>query len=125
MNIMKTTNSELLVQNLYQVMNERDNTKRKAAMESIYAADATFFEVDEVATGYDAVNSIIESILEKIPTDFVFHTTEPVSENHNVGRLSWALGPVNGPDVVTGTDIVLFKGGRIQSLYVFLDKSST
>jgi hypothetical protein len=35
------------------------------------------------------------------------------------------VGPVGGPDVVTGTDVALFKDGRIQSLYVFLDKSGT
>ncbi len=120
---MNATQGELLEQNLYQVMNERDSAKRRTAMENIYTADATFFEVDEVATGYEAVNAIIESILEKMPAEFVFHTTKPVMENHNVGRLSWGVGPANGPDVVTGTDIALFKDGRIQALYVFLDKS--
>ena len=120
---MNATQSELLVRNLDQVMNERDPVKRRAAMESIYTADAAFFEVDEVATGYDAVHAIIQSVLEKIPAHFVFHATKPVMENHGVGRLSWGVGPVGGPDVVTGTDIALFREGRIQSLYVFLDRS--
>ena len=62
---MNATQGELLERNLHQVMNERDAAKRRAAMESIYTADAAFFEVDEVATGYDAVNAIIGSILEK------------------------------------------------------------
>ncbi len=66
---------------------------------------------------------LLESVLEKMPADFVFHATQPAMENHNVGRLSWSVGPANGPDVVTGTDIALFKDGRIQVLYVFLDKS--
>jgi hypothetical protein len=120
---MNATQSELLEKNLYQVMNERDPAKRRTAMENIYTADATFFEVDEVATGHDAVHAIIQRILEKIPPDFVFHVTTPAMENHNVGRLSWGVGPVGGSDVVTGTDVALFKDGRIQSLYVFLDKS--
>lgn len=120
---MNATQSELLVQDLDQAMNERDPAKRRAAMESIYPADAAFFEVDEVATGYDAVNAIIQSVLEKIPADFVFQATGPVMENHGVGRLSWGVGPVGGPDVVTGTDMALFRDGRIQSLYVFLDQS--
>ncbi len=120
---MNATQSELLEKNLYQVMNERDPVKRRTAMESIYTADATFFEVDEVATGFEAVHAIIQRILEKIPPGFVFHVTTPALENHNVGRLSWGVGPVGGPDVVTGTDVALFKDGRIQSLYVFLDKS--
>ncbi len=120
---MNATQSELLEKNLYQVMNERDPAKRRAAVESIYTADAAFFEVDEVATGYDAVHAIIQSILEKMPPHFVFRVTVPAMENHNVGRMSWGVGPVGGPDVVTGTDVALFKDGRIQSLYVFLDKS--
>ncbi len=109
--------------NLDQVMNQRDPAKRRAAIQNLYAADATFFEVDAVATGHDAVNAIIQGLLEKIPPHFVFHPTKPAMENHNVGRLSWGVGPVGGPDVVTGTDVALFKDGRIQSLYVFLDKS--
>ncbi len=92
-------------------------------MENIYTADATFFEVDEVATGYEAVNAIIQNVLEKMPVDFIFHATQPAMVNHNVGRLSWGVGPANGPDVVTGTDIALSKDGRIQALYVFLDAS--
>lgn len=120
---MNATQAELMEQNLHQVMNERDGAKRRAALENIYTADAAFFEVDEVATGYDAVNAVIASILEKMPADFVFHKTHPVMENNNVGRLSWGVGPANGPDVVTGTDIALFRDGRIQALYVFLDKS--
>ncbi len=90
-------------------------------MESIYTADATFFEVDEVATGYEAVNTIIQNVLEKMPADFVFHATQPAMINHNVGRFSWGVGPANGQDVVTGTDVALFRDGRIQALYVFLD----
>ncbi|MBD0256788.1 MAG: nuclear transport factor 2 family protein [Cytophagales bacterium] len=120
---MNATQGELMERNLDQVMNQRDPAKRRAAMESIYADDATFYEVDAVATGYEAVNAIIQSVLEKMPPDFVFHPTKPATENHNVGRLSWGVGPAGGPAVVTGTDVVLFKDGRIQSLYVFLDKT--
>lgn len=119
---MNATQGELLERNLHQVMNERDGAKRRAALENIYTADAAFFEVDAVATGHDAVHAIIASILEKLPADFVFHQTGPVMENHNVGRLSWGVGPAGGPDVVTGTDIALFRDGRIGALYVFLDQ---
>ncbi len=118
---MNATQGELMERNLDQVMNQRDPAKRRAAIQTIYAADATFYEVDAVVTGYDAVNAIVQSVLDKLPPEFVFHATKPAMEHHNVGRLSWGLGPAGGPAVITGTDVVLFKEGRIQALYVFLD----
>jgi hypothetical protein len=41
----------------------------------------------------------------------------------NLARV--ALRPPDGPTAVTGTDVALFEGGLIRSLYVFLDPTGT
>jgi hypothetical protein len=122
---MSYTKAELLEKNLLQVWNERNSEKRLSMIETIYADNSTLFEADESICGYDAINKKIGSILNGIPPDFVFHVINPASINHNAGRLSWRLGPANGPTVGTGMDIALFKGERIQSLYVFLDTNKS
>jgi hypothetical protein len=116
---------QLMETNLLKVWNERDSRQRRIAIEGIYTQDSTFFEADKSASGYDAINAKIEETLTSIPGDFIFHIINPATENHNVGLLSWGLGPPNGPTAVTGTDIAIFSGYRIQSFYVFLHQKTS
>ena len=122
---MSYTKAELMEKNLLQVWNERNSENRLSVIETIYADNATFFEADESTSGYDAINKKIGSTVNGMPPDFVFHAINPAAINHNLGLLSWGLGPANGPTVGTGMDIALFKDGRIQSLYVFLDTNKS
>jgi hypothetical protein len=114
----------LLERNLLEVWNERDTVKRRAIMESIYLEDATFYEGGLASTGYESMNNRIGHTLNELPTNFVFHIIQPARVNHNIGRLCWGVGPVNGEAKITGIDIALFRNGRIEALYVFLDEGS-
>jgi hypothetical protein len=117
-----TKAAELLEKNLLQVWNERDATKRRAVIESIYQNDATFFEGHSGTSGYDAINRKIGDTLQALPGDFVFRVRKPAQVNNNMARLYWGVGPADGPGAGTGMDIALFREGRIQALYVFLDE---
>jgi hypothetical protein len=110
--------------NLLQVWNERDATKRQAIIEGIYQKDSTFYEGHSGTSGHDAINRKIGETLNALPRDFAFRILKPVSVNNDLGRLNWGVGPADGPTARTGMDIALFKDGRIQSLYVFLDEMS-
>jgi hypothetical protein len=122
MNVVRYTQAELMERNLLLVWNQRDPLLRKAAMESIYAIDSTYFDEAEKVSGYEAINTQIGKILMGMPSDFVFHMNSTVRINHNIGRLTWSVGTVDGPTAASGMDIAFFKDGRIQALYVFLDK---
>jgi hypothetical protein len=112
---------QLLTANLVRVFGERDRARRQAAIAELYAPDAVLYEPDTVATGHDAIDAAVEALLTHLPPAFVFTARGPVVGHHGVARLSWAAGPVNGPVVVTGTDVAHVMAGRIQSLYVLLD----
>jgi hypothetical protein len=120
--------ADLLLRNLLEVFNERDAARRIGAVKSIYAKEAEFFEGDERIKGHDAINAKVSELQASFPPGFAFSPTSSPARNHDLGRLTWRLGPAGTPAVATGMDVAVFKNDRIQSLYVFLeepaDKSS-
>jgi hypothetical protein len=112
---------QLLHANLVQVFGERDRVRRQAAIAELYTPDAVLYEPETVATGHDAINEAVETLLTHLPPAFVFTAQGPVVGHHGVARLRWSAGPVNGPVAVTGTDVAHVMDGRIKSLYVLLD----
>jgi hypothetical protein len=120
--------ADLMLRNLQEVFNERDAARRIGAVKSIYAKEAEFFEGDERIKGHDAISAKVGKLQASFPLDFTFSPTNAPARNHDLGRLTWRLGPADAPSVATGMDVAIFKNGRIQSLYVFLteprDKSS-
>ena len=111
----------LLHANLVRVFGERNRERRQAAIAVIYASDAVLYEPDATATGHDAINEAVDTLLAHLPRDFVFTAQGPAIGHHGLARLRWASGPPNGPAAVTGTDVAHVAAGRIQSLYVLLD----
>jgi SnoaL-like domain len=123
-----STSTESLVKalvrrNLYEVFNERDPDRRAAVIAELYSADPVFYEQDNVVEGREALNERVQGLLDDAP-GFAFTAAGEAAENHNVGRLSWHLGPPGAPPVVTGTDFAITGDGRIQALYTFIEESA-
>ncbi len=112
---------QLLHANLVRVFGERDRARRRAAIAELYVPDAVLYEPDTMATGHEAIDQAVETLLAQLPPAFVFTAQGPVVGHHGVARLRWNAGPVDGPVAVTGTDVAHITAGRIQSLYVLLD----
>lgn len=112
---------QLLRANLLRVFGERDRARRRAAIAELYLPDAVLYEPDAVATGHEAIDQAVETLLTHLPATFVFSAQGPVVGHHGVARLRWNAGPVNGPVAATGTDVAHITAGRIHSLYVLLD----
>lgn len=115
----------LMQANLARVFGEHDSSRRRKAIEQLYAPDATLYEPDTEAKGHTAINKAVEALLSHLPPNFSFSAIGPAVGHHNIGRLRWQAGPAGGPVAVTGTDVAHFDSGRIHSLYVFLDPRST
>jgi SnoaL-like domain len=111
----------LMQANLARVFNERDAARRFKAAAGLYADDALLYETDLEAKGRAAICDAVEALWSHLPPDFSFRATGPAVGHHGIGRLRWQAGPPNGPVAITGTDVAHFEGGRIHSLYVFLD----
>src|ERR1700688_4437827 len=123
-NIMSTAPLDydgLMQANLARVFGERDSSCRLKAIAQLYAPDATLYEPDALAAGHSAISQAVAALLSSLPPNFAFTAIGPAVGHHGVGRLRWQAGPPNGPVAVTGTDVVRFEAGRIQTLHVFLD----
>ncbi len=111
----------LMQANLSRVFSERDAVRRIDAIRELYAEDAVLHEPHASVKGHAAISEAVTALLTSLPQDFVFRATGPAVGHNGVGRLQWRSGPPDGPVVVTGTDVAIFEGGLIRSLYVFLD----
>lgn len=116
-----TTASTLLQAHLERVFNERDAGRRGQAIHELYAPDATFYEQDAKYSGTEAITRAVTELLGALPPTLVFSMAAPAMENHDLGKLLWRGHLPDGMTVVTGTDVAQVAGGRIRSLYVFVD----
>jgi len=118
---MENNLEQLVLQHLNEIWNQRDEALRAIAMQRVYAKDIELFEIGEKYTGYAAVNHKISTTLNGLPQVFSIAQLNPVVINNNVGKLDWGVSPQGAAPVATGTDILVFEGGKIKSLYVFLN----
>ncbi|MHC5796876.1 nuclear transport factor 2 family protein [Lacisediminihabitans sp. FW035] len=114
------TPSELLHANLYDVFNERNPDRRRAAIENFYAEDVVFTDPEGTQTGWDAVGKAAESLLARVPTDFSFQEAGPKYLGGDTAALSWTLGPADQP-VARGLDILTIRDGRVVAIKTILE----
>ncbi|GIF17853.1 hypothetical protein Ate02nite_05830 [Paractinoplanes tereljensis] len=105
--------------NLLEVFNERDATRRRAAMTRTYASDVRFTDPDEVVVGHEAVDTKAQKILDEAP-GFVFTPAGPTRIAGELGYLEWNFGPEGQPPVVRGADIALVANDKITNIYTLL-----
>jgi hypothetical protein len=112
---------KLMNANLQEVFGERDPALRRAAIERTYTEDVEFLDPEEVVVGYDDLNAKVEKLLVGAP-GFVFSPAGPIYVNHDMGYLTWNLGPEGQPPVVRGLDACFIRDGRIAKVYTLLLK---
>jgi SnoaL-like domain len=120
---MATSIEDLLTQNISAVFNERDEIRRRAAIESIYAQDATMQDPESSHVGWDGIAAAVQRIQPDAP-ELSFSVTSGPAVIDDLGRVGWALGAEGAPPVVRGTDIAIVREGKIVKLYTFLEGSS-
>jgi hypothetical protein len=102
--------------------NETDPAARRAGIEAIYTADATYTDPLVVAEGHDAIDATIAAVQAQFP-GLVFRLGGGVDAHHDIARFTWELGPQNGEALVVGFDVaVRAEEGRIKAVHGFLDK---
>jgi len=111
---------ELMARNVTEVFDERAEGRRRQAIESIYAEGAGVHAVEGSSRGWDAVDAVVRTVQAEA-VGLSFSIVVPPTVVADLGRLGWALGPADGPPVVTGTDVAIVRDGRIAELYTFID----
>jgi hypothetical protein len=119
-NAMNEPIGTLLEQSLMEIWNERDASRREAAINRLYAPDMRFYEHHAIIEGRAAIHAHIGAAQAQWPAEFVFHFDQGARVNHELVQLSWTLGPAGQP-VVYGMDVAVVEQGYLKSLHVFLD----
>ena len=100
--------STLLTRNLRDVCGENDPTRRRAAIEEIWAEDGVFYDPNSGA-------------IKATHRDFRYQPVADPEELGNGGRVRWVSGRPGEAPAYAGTDFIIARDGRIAALYLFFD----
>jgi len=114
----------ILKANATQVFSQRDAVARRRVLERLWVSDGVLYEEGHVVTGLDAISSAVGALLDTLPPGMAFAPAGRAVGHHGLGRLKWrAVDEKGQPAPVSGTDVALFRDGKIAQLYVLLDPS--
>ena len=114
----------LMHANLMSVFNERDESKRGAAIERTYTGDVRWTDAEGVVTGRTALETKcvelqgnIGVLQSRSPAQFISLLVS--------GQLAWHLvDPSTGQSVTSGFDTALIKDGQITDLWTILNPAA-
>ncbi len=116
----ESTVRSLLFANLLRVFNERNPSRRAAAIQDTYIEDVIWYEPNAVMHGRAAINTRASELLAQSP-GFNFSADGITSVSQNVGVLRFCFGPEEKPDLVRGTDIIIVEGSKVKALWTCID----
>ena len=105
--------------------NETDAGKRRALIDELFSADASYVDPMAEARGRDAIAAAQAQFPGFVFTfpGFVFTQAGPVDGHHRQTRFTWGLGPEGAEPPIVGFDVaVTDEDGRITTVLGFLDK---
>ena len=111
-----------LVESSLQVWNETDPAARRAAIQDVFAPDATYTDPLADVAGVDGLDAVIAAVQTQFD-GLRFSPTGVADAHHHTIRFGWALGANGSEPLVIGFDVaVQDEDGRIRAVYGFLDK---
>ncbi|KAH8810929.1 hypothetical protein F5884DRAFT_897452 [Xylogone sp. PMI_703] len=124
-----TTVTKLVQENLREVFGESDPKKRLSALSRLWVPSSESLFVDPLGVfrSHEAISDLVGSLHVQYPgmafsergeVQILYETQD---EDFRVARLQWGHGTPGEEPVVTGEDVVTIVGGKIKSLYTFLN----
>lgn len=111
---------KLMRDNLLAVFNERDETKRKAAIHGTYAANVRWTDAEGVTTGHAALEAKCVALQAGIG-ELQFEAVGPVHELPGFAQLAWRLvDATDGQVQMTGFDTALIQDNLVTDLWTVL-----
>ncbi len=110
---------DLMRANLLDVFNERDDIKRRDAIERTHAPHVRWTDAEGVTTGREALESKCVALQQQLG-NLQFVAAGPVHELPNFGYLAWHLTAADGQPVMSGFDVAMINDGVITELYTVL-----
>jgi SnoaL-like domain len=118
----ESTIRALLSANLFRVFDERDASKRAAAVQDTYTEDIIWYGPDGIIRGRAALNARASELQTQSP-GFKFRADGIMSVSQNLGVLRWYFGPEDKPELVRGTDVIIVEGGKVRALWTTIDNA--
>jgi hypothetical protein len=117
---MTDTIAELMHANLFDVFNQRDHGRRRAAIARIYSDDIRWTDDDGVTVGHDALDAKAVALQAKLG-DLQFISPGPTHQTLGLGYLAFQLvKPGSGIPQISGFDVAIIRDGVIVELYTVL-----
>jgi SnoaL-like protein len=111
----------LLLRNLSDVFGENDPARRRKAVDEIFNEGAVFHDPKSgVFRGRDEIYRIAGVIRATHP-DYEYQPLAPPEVFGDAGRVRWVSGAPGKPPEYAGTDFIVARNGRIDSVYLFFD----
>ncbi|RDI50905.1 nuclear transport factor 2 family protein [Nocardia mexicana] len=101
--------------------NEQDADKRKALLEEVYTADATYTDPLAAVAGREAIDQVVAGAQQQF-AGLRFTLGDTVDAHHDIARFTWNLGAPDADPLVVGFDVIVVDDGRIRHVHGFLDK---
>ena len=119
---MSNSASDLLIRNLRDVFGEKDPTRRRMAIDEIWAEDGVFYDPKSGAHhGREEIDRVAGKIKATHP-DFRYQVIGEPEELGNGGRARWISGRPGEAPAYVGTDFIIARDGRIAAVYLFFDE---
>lgn len=109
----------LMHSNLLDVFNERDRSKRQAAIARTYAAGVRWTDEEGVVTGHDALEAKCVALQSGLG-ELQFEAEGAVHHVPGFGFLAWRLVDAEGQRQMGGVDSAVIKDGLITDLWTVL-----
>jgi len=115
------TDIEQLVERYLDAFNETEPSRRRELLGELYGANSTYVDPHVELRGPEELDQFIASTQERFP-GYRFRLGGPIDAHHNQARFQWYAGPSDSDDpVYVGFDVLVTDGGRVGSVYGFMD----
>jgi hypothetical protein len=114
------TDPAQLVDTYLATFNETDRERRRALLGALCTDDVTYTDPHVELRGAEAIEAFIAQTQERFP-GFTFTLGSAIDAHHDQARFQWHAGPADDPGRFVGFDVILTDGGRIRSVYGFMD----
>jgi hypothetical protein len=111
----------LLRSNLVRVFNERDDDRRRIAIDALFVEEPVMYEPTNIVQGREEISRVAGDLLKQFGPTFRFVPEGVAVGHHGLAHLSWHAGPEDGPVAVRGADAAIIENGKISRLWVLLN----
>ena len=110
-----------IVQSYFDMWNETDPVRRRAAVEAVWTPDAQSIDPMVDIIGWSAIEQFVIGLQQQYPNHAVLQSGA-VDQHHNRARFPWVIKNPSGEIILSGIDCIrLAHDGRIAELTGFFD----